>query len=490
MTYDLVIIGAGPSGLAFAHCCSSITDLKILVIERENQIGGCHRVNRVKHNKEYIFTEHGPRVYTSAYINFNYLLSEMNTSLTELFTPYNIQVTSMYDIILTPNFSELFKILTEFIYLLMNDDYGLNISMESYINNNNFSKKTIVLINLLCILSSGGSIKKCSLNEFLQLINQQGFSTIYEPKNCTDKKLFIIWKKFLEKKGVTFMLNSEIKKINIKDNKIISCDINDNIKIEGDKYIFAIPPKNLFELFNKSQNKLLQNSFGNVNIFKEWVNDSDYDKSISIVFHWDIKLKLEKLFTFSTSSQWGIMFSVLSDYITFEESISKTVISTCITIVDKKGINNKTANECNDKDELIEEVFNQLKYSFPNIPKPSLVLITPNNYYNNNNKEWDSKDTAFMKSYNVDYINFKSNVIENLYTLGCQNGKSHYIFTSLECAVSNSIYLSNILYPTLKNKYKLLKLTTIRDYLYYIIILIILILIILNILYVYNNLHI
>lgn len=487
MIYDLVIIGAGPSGLALAHCCSSITDLKILVIERENQIGGCHRVNRVKHNNENIFTEHGPRVYTSSYVNFNYLLNEMNTSLKELFTPYEVQVSSLYDLILTPDFLELFKIILEFIYLALNNNHGLNISMKSYTSDNNFSKKTINLINLLCILCSGGDINKCSLNQFLQLINLQGFSTIYEPKNTTDEKLFIIWKKFLEKKGVTFMLNSEIKNINVSDNKIMSCDINDNIKIEGAKYIFAIPPKNLFELFNKSKNKLLQNSFGNFNVFKKWVNDSNYDPTISIVFHWDQKLNLEKLFTFSTSSQWGILFAVLTDYITFKESISKTVISTAITIVHVKGMNNKTANECNDKDELIQEVFNQLKYSFPNLPKPSFSVITPNSFYNNNTKEWDSKDTAYMRSYNVDYIPFQSNVIENLYTLGCQNGKSHYIFTSLECAVSNSIYLAGILYPTLKNKYDLLKAITIRDILYYIIIFIILILLIMNILYVYNN---
>ena len=92
MIYDLIIIGGGPAGLTLAHCCSNIKNLKILVIDRENQIGGCHRVNRVNYNNEKIFTEHGPRIYSSSYKNFDFLLNEMNTSLIKIFKPYNFQL--------------------------------------------------------------------------------------------------------------------------------------------------------------------------------------------------------------------------------------------------------------------------------------------------------------------------------------------------------------------------------------------------------------
>lgn len=54
MIYDLVIIGGGPSGLSLAQkCCKS---KKILIIDKENDIGGCHRVRRILNN---LFTEHG-----------------------------------------------------------------------------------------------------------------------------------------------------------------------------------------------------------------------------------------------------------------------------------------------------------------------------------------------------------------------------------------------------------------------------------------------
>jgi uncharacterized protein with NAD-binding domain and iron-sulfur cluster len=61
--YDLIIVGAGPAGLALAHTSSSLYR-KILIVDKELEIGGCHRVKR---NSDGMFTEHGPRIYLSIY---------------------------------------------------------------------------------------------------------------------------------------------------------------------------------------------------------------------------------------------------------------------------------------------------------------------------------------------------------------------------------------------------------------------------------------
>ena len=84
LIYDYIIVGAGPSGLALAQCCSRNGE-KILIIERENTIGGCHRVRRVKYknpqgNDEMVFTEHGPRIYSNTYAVFKELQKEMKLS--------------------------------------------------------------------------------------------------------------------------------------------------------------------------------------------------------------------------------------------------------------------------------------------------------------------------------------------------------------------------------------------------------------------------
>lgn len=478
MVYDLIIVGGGPAGLTLAHCCSSISNLKILIIERESQIGGCHRVNRVDYGNEKLFTEHGPRIYSSTYKNFDIILNEMNTSLTKLFKPYNFQLLSTdgqvsSSLISSTSSTEILNVIFNFIKLLFDDNYGKYISMKSYLTDNNFSKKAIDTIDRLCRLSDGGGIEKYSLNEFLQLINQQGLYTIYQPNKPTDKELFVIWKGFLEKRGVDFILNTDIDNFVIENNNIKACIIN-NKKIEGKKFILAIPPKNIIKILDK--NDMLKNSFGNYKLFNKWVKDTDYIEYVSITFHWNRKLNLKKVYGFP-KSDWGVASIVLSDYIDFDEKTSKTLISTAILYTDKVSkYNNKTANQCMNKNELIQEVFRQLNETYTNLPKSYVALITPNNY--NDDGEWESKDTAFIATYDASYIPFKSKTISNLYNLGTQNGKSIYKFTSLESAVSNAIYLSTELYPILKNKYNLKSTTSVRDILFYIFIIFIVLFII------------
>ena len=67
---NTVIIGSGPAGLAFAnYAIKANPNEKILIIEKDKVIGGCHKVNRI----DGYFCEHGPRIYISNYINFKKL---------------------------------------------------------------------------------------------------------------------------------------------------------------------------------------------------------------------------------------------------------------------------------------------------------------------------------------------------------------------------------------------------------------------------------
>jgi len=93
--YDLVIVGAGPSGLALAQCYSKISN-KILIIDKEQDIGGCHRVRRIKNSSnELLFTEHGPRIYSDTYTVFISLLKDMNLNFYDLFTEYNFTISQI-----------------------------------------------------------------------------------------------------------------------------------------------------------------------------------------------------------------------------------------------------------------------------------------------------------------------------------------------------------------------------------------------------------
>jgi uncharacterized protein with NAD-binding domain and iron-sulfur cluster len=60
----------------------------------------------------------------------------------------------------------------------------------------------------------------------------------------------------LKSKGVEFIFNSELIKINYENNKIINCVVKNNKKeeiITADNYILSINPNNCYEIFNESK---------------------------------------------------------------------------------------------------------------------------------------------------------------------------------------------------------------------------------------------
>lgn len=443
--YDLIIIGAGPSGLALSQMCCNL-NLKILVIDRESSIGGCHRVRRVKDN---MFTEHGPRVISETYQTFQSLLKDMNVDFYDLYTKYKFNLTEIggETVFSTLSFIELLIFMYSFIILIFNKDYGTDILLYDYLMYHNFSLNSMDMIDRVCKLTDGGGSDKFTLNEFLQLFNQQFFYDLYQPKLPNDISLFKIWKDYLDKKNVDFLFNikSIILDQNLEKNKIESITIN-NKKIFGKKFIIATPPINLYKIMKDSN---LKHSWGDLQQFSF---DTKYIEYISITFHWDKLLNLKKVYGFPRS-YWGIAFIKLSDYSTFNENNSKTVISAAITLSDSISPRlNKTANQCS-KDEMINEVFLQLKESFGDaLVNPTLSILSPGVTYNTLNKKWESIDTAFITSSKQGFLPFQNKFIPNLYNLGTHNGKSLYKFTSLESAVSNGVTLSKYIYPELNDK--------------------------------------
>ena len=448
--YDLVCIGGGPAGLALAQMCCKVKGLKILIIDKEASLGGSHRTRRVYVPElgENMFTHHSPVVYGSTYVTFQKLLKEMKTDFYDLFTKYNFNIieiggSTLFSIL---SFNEISSFILPFLFLVFNDNYGNDIILHDFIKN--FSKDSIEMIDRTCLLTDGGDSSKFTLNEFLQLLNQQFLYSLYQPKLPNDIGLFQIWKDYLTNNGVEILLNTNIEKVNIVDNVIESINISDSKKIYAKNVVFAIPPKNLYEIVKKNNIKFNATSNEDMDLEK-YAQDTAYYDYISFTFHWNKTLDLKKVYGFP-ASDWGIAFIKLSDYMTFKEKNSKTVLSLTLTRSEKvsKRIG-KTVHQCT-FNEIVDETYLELKELYgDNFEYPTVALLSPGVKYDNILKKWISYDSAFINSANYKSLNFQNKFINNMYNLGTQNGKSLYKFTSLESAVSNAVYLSKILYPEL-----------------------------------------
>ena len=463
---DIIIIGGGVAGLAFANeAIKKHPEANIKIIERDNTLGGCHKVDRREYEGEYYFCEHAPRIYINNYVNFIELLKSMNLDFYKLFAKYKYNFLDISNKIIiedkTFTFYELLIIIRDFLFTIFSYDYGTNISMKNYMEYNEFTPKAMKYVDALCRSFDGGDSSNISLNQYISITIQSLFYNIYIPKIPNDEGLFKYWSNYLQANKVEIILNKGVKELVKEDNKIKSVLLENGEEIKGDLFILAMPPTNF--------SKITKDAFGDL---EDFTKKTKYNEYISMTFFWDFDIKLDDdKFESMGNTEWNLIIMIMSNYMKFKESKAKVVISCAVVLTDvKNSLLNKTANECSEE-ELIESVYNQLLTKFKNIPPPTLYFL--HNNYDNNLKKWVSNNSAFIKVPEIDYIDFKSKKYKNLYNLGTHNGKHKNSFTSLESAISNSIKLSNIIF---EKKTRIKRCFDLRDLTIIIIALIILIL--------------
>jgi len=440
--FDYIIVGGGPCGLTCALYLSK-EGKSCCLIDKNDQLGGIHRVTRVNE----LFTEHGPRIYSSAYLNFKKILQLLGTNFDHLFVKYRFNIGSIGgESAGHLNYTEKMKVACQFVKLTLglNKKYLENTSVQSFAKSKNFSDEALDYLDRVCRLTDGAGADRYSMFEFLALINQNTFYNLYQPKNPNDKKLFILWEQKLLQYDVTILKNTEVIDYKTMNGiHVVNTSKNTkNTEIKGNKIIFCIPPKPFVNILEKDQKLLQQWSLHNKIDMREWALFNSYFNYIPISFHWRNKQVLPKVWGFP-KEDWGIAFIILSDYMTpninnqdFKDGL---MISTCITRPESiSKVTGKTAYQSNEE-EVKQEVFRQLRISFPQLVPYDIALIHPKVSRNSNN-EWQEEDTAYIKTYKHEFVNYKIPDTKGLYFVGTQNGNSFYNFTSLESAVTNALF--------------------------------------------------
>ena len=429
--YDIIVVGAGPAGLALAHYATQ-TNKKILILEKENTLGGCHRVNRT----EGMFSEHGPRVYSSNYHNFKDILKNTGSSFDEVFTPYEYNMFTVGGYSISKfKIREMMLLSLEYLKLLFLADHGRETTVLDFCTRNNFSNETVEYLDAICRLTDGATADKYTLFQFLNTIDQHTFYKFYQPKNPTDVGFLKLWESYLNNRNVNIKLNEKVK-LNIKDGKVQ----NINEKYQAKDYILAIPPESLVKLLGSSG---IPDSFGKE--LTKYSQETEYIDYKSITFHYNTKVNIQKVWGLP-KNDWGVGFIILTDYMVLDEKESQTLISAVVTKTDSiSKLTGKTAKESTDE-ELISETFRQLQLNLPETYKAIIYPIQEEAY------------VANINSYKYT-IPFNSEDISNLYCVGTHNKKSFYNFTSLESAVTNAKFLSNKLYGTERPRDRIISLS-------------------------------
>lgn len=370
MEYDYIIIGSNIAGLTCAYYLGKFGK-KVLLIDKNDYIGGYHQVERGTLN---LYSEKSNYLFSDSFINFKKLLLDFNTSFDKLFNPIEFNLIDIHKF----SYSEIFIIVLDFINFIFNSNHGRDYNFNEYLIKNKFSEKSIQYINTIYTGINNKSIDEVSLNEILQIINNQNAYKLYQPKVPVDTGLFNIWHDAIIKtNNVNIKLNTIVKKFNTTNNNIDSIEMDEQINC-----------KNII------------------------LATDSLESTITVYYHWNTKIDIENK-RLMEDSDWKIMYFILSDNMYFNDTRSVFVVKVVITdICAKSSKINKTALEAN-KTEITDECFRQLQEIFINLPKPTDTVVLINNHNST------SEQVSFDNLYKIDtkhngVFSFESTIIDSL----------------------------------------------------------------------------
>ena len=298
----------------------------------------------------------------------------------------------------------------------------------------------------------------------------ESYNGWHEMIKPTNEAWFDPWTKYLQKKGVIIKSGHELKRINVKNNRVVSCVVNDGISdfvIRGDEYVFCVNPFNM--------EKILKSSHQASQIKHLWkqhhlLNRVSLDQQISfrLGMKKNIRFPIKNIAFVMTDSEYNITFYPQEKYwenvkLDSENELQSLWSGTCIIMYRPGSLYNKPAISLT-KDKLVEEIIYQLLRS-----KDFQRFIYDNNkfflkrndiVYSEIWYEWEYENGLLHQKYKK-WVNNISNQelrfpqktsIGNLY-LGGAHTKTTLNIWSMEGAIESGKIISNLIL----DKYKLEK---------------------------------
>jgi len=458
--YDVIILGAGPAGMALAQGCRRY-GASVLLIESEETLGGVHRVDR-RHG---MFSEHGPRIYNTNYRTVERFFGDFQESLNTMFRPYNFDLgvqngRTWWDFPFADKVvlgSALLR------HLLLPFGTDRQISVAEFAERHGLHPSTLDYLDRVCRFSDGGDATRYTLFELFELVNQHSFIQTLEPCLPNDVAMIPKWEAHLRRLGVDILV--ETKALRVQDEgDMIVVHVKHKTKqstFRGRRVVMAMPPPAWFEILAASPQTHVQRAFGAPKAVREWIQRSLYMPYGSMTFLWNTPQTLPRFRGFPRTD-WGILFVVMSSVTKFDET--PTVVSCAITVWDVPSSHTgKRPADYASLEECRLEAFRQWKEAIgaQDLPKPD-HLIGDNFLHETDTAD----DAAFFRAAGVSYLDAQSPVVNRLYQLGCQNGRQKYNFTSMEAAVSNAAALLHTWFPQARHDYPIHSPVTLRHILY------------------------
>lgn len=176
------------------------------------------------------------------------------------------------------------------------------------------------------------------------------------------------WRDYLLEKGVTYFHNHEVTKLSCNNGRIHSATVKDHSdgiekEIQADYYVCCVPVERMNELLNTD----ILEADPTLKGIQTLTQDVSWMTGIQFYLNQDVKLN--RGHTIYTDSPWALtsisQLQFWTNYTIEDKGNGKVrgVFSVDISDWFTEGLNGKKASECTSKEEIKQEVWNELKKS-------------------------------------------------------------------------------------------------------------------------------
>jgi len=468
-----VIVGGGPAGLCCAwYWVQASPANTVVIVERENELGGCHRVTRVEVGgaSELLFTEHAPRVYWTNYHHVMAWLHDMGLSWDDYFVRSHYGPLSAIPAVLRGmSMGDMAVLAKHYVrrFLAGNGGYQ-TMSMAQLCDREHVSARGRETLERLCRITDGAQLDRFAVETFFAIVNQNMLYELHQPRAPLDETLWRdVYDRLMATGRVRFVMGATVRSVGDVDRaatEVLSAATARPTPVK----IYAIPPMALAGIICDDRDGPDPVEAMKRAVAVAAARGTEYMPYISMTFHWletnDGRPDTSR-FRFSLSvGEWGVAVNAVSDYWDGnggegdedEEDAAaaametvKLVLSCAITLPERPGgseVGGKTAHECPDSTVVMREAYRQLCAAYPELrdaSAPDFMVLSPTVQYDVGRGVYYNTDMAYVRTaqHPESIAPELTDYEHRSYTVGTHNGHSGYAFTSMESAVENAMYV-------------------------------------------------
>ncbi len=434
MKYDYIIIGGGPSGI---YCADKLSEMnyKVCLLEEYEDIGGCHRVRYVSDNNgNMIHTEHGPRIYLGAYLDFWKWMKTVGIDKETHFTKYITRALGedIFEYSLKFKIHELLcMIIAYFIQNIVRYNFPVNYTIDDFMKHAHFTDGGKERLNRICRLIDGGNTDKTTVSALFKGLDTGLAYYIYEPKSPMNTLVWLKLRNKLQRQGVDIHLETRVRKI--KRGKVYT----DKDTLECNRILLCIPPMAINSIENASY------LVGyDMETFHRLSHYQQYEPYVCATIHFRDVSKVAK-WGIAGDHPWGLVDIDMGRYF---KDISGSMFIVSVTHPEKVDpLTNMSANQMN-HDQFLDRIVEIVQQRFNIKDQPIAKTLSPN--VRKILGGWIETDRAFMYS-PPGWLKPDRNVSEKngVWTTGHHIGDSYHEYNSMESAIQNASQLLRTIEP-------------------------------------------